>query len=198
MSLPAFNFVAHASDVVCVSIGANLLLPVAPAIMSRFFSGIEVDPDKIIANNFSEELRSYIKDDDIRRIGKRAVAIKRRQEKGENSPGLFWRVLDVVFALVGVFLLWSGWVDCPAVAKWSPLLFLPVLIAAGWPFLCYICAIVRLKGCIKYAAFRAWFGKLCDKSNVADNNTEIADFVARAKQSIAAKKNCNGRKPSAS
>ncbi len=193
MSLPAFNFAAHASDMVCASIGANLLLPVAPTIMSRFFSGIEVDPDKIIEQNFSEELRSYIKDDDIRRIGKRAVAIKRRQDKGENSPGLFWRVLDVVFASVGVFLLWSGWVDCPAVAKCTPLLFLPVLVAAGWPFLCYICAIVRLKGCIEFAALRAWFGKLCDKNNVADNDTEIADFVARAKRTIGAKKNGNGK-----
>lgn len=189
MSLPEFNFIAHVSDVVCVSIGANLLLPVAPTIMSRFFSGIEVDPDRIIEQNFSEELRSYIKDDDIRRIGKMAVAIKRRQDKGEKSPGLLWRVLDVLFALIGVFLLWSGWVDCPAVAKWAPLLFIPVLVAAGWPFLCYIYAIVHLKGCIKFAVFRAWLSKVCDKNNVADNDTEIADFVVRAKKTIAAKKN---------
>lgn len=189
MSLPEFNFIAHVSDVVCVSIGANLLLPVAPTIMSRFFSGIEVDPDRIIEQNFSEELRSYIKDDDIRRIGKMAVAIKRRQDKGEKSPGLLWRVLDVLFALIGVFLLWSGWVDCPAVAKWAPLLFIPVLVAAGWPFLCYIYAIVHLKGRIKFAVFRAWLSKVCDKNNVADNDTEIADFVVRAKKTIAAKKN---------
>lgn len=189
MSLPEFNFIAHVSDVVCVSIGANLLLPVAPTIMSRFFSGIEVDPDRIIEQNFSEELRSYIKDDDIRRIGKMAVAIKRRQDKGEKSPGLLWRVLDVLFALIGVFLLWSGWVDCPAVAKWAPLLFIPVLVAAGWPFLCYIYAIVHLKGRIKFAVFSAWLSKVCDKNNVADNDTEIADFVVRAKKTIAAKKN---------
>lgn len=193
MSLPEFNFVAHASDVVCVSIGANLLLPVAPTIMSRFFSGIEVDPDKIIEQNFSEELRSYIKDDDIRRIGKRAVMIKRRQDKGASAPGLFWRVLDVVFASIGVLLLWSGWVDRPAVAKWALLLFLPVLVAAGWPFLCYICAIVRLKGCIKFAVFRAWFGKLCDKDDIVDNDTDIANFVTRVKQAIGAKKNGNGK-----
>lgn len=203
MSFPEFDFIAHASDVVCVSIGANLLLPVAPAIMSRFFSGIEVDPDRIIEQNFSEELRSYIRDDDIRRIGKMAVAIKRRQYRGENFPGLLWRILDVMFALIGVFLLWSGWVDCPAVAKWALLLFLPVLVAAGWPFLCYIYAIVYLKGLIKFAAFRAWFtafcawftafraqfSKVCDKNNVADSDTEIADFVAKAKQAINTRKN---------
>lgn len=194
MTLPDCDFVKHASEVVCVSIGANLLLPVAPTIMGRFFSGIEVDPDKIIEQNFSEELRSYIKDGDIRRIGKSAVAIKRRQDKGYDSPGLFWRVMDVVFALIGVVLLWTGWIDHPFVARKTLWLFSPVLIAAGWPFLFYICAITRLNFWIRVAVFFAWLGKHSDKKNADKNDAEIADFVARAKQSIATKKNGKGKK----
>lgn len=192
MSFPEFNFVAHASEVVCVSIGANLLLPVAPAIMNRFFSGIEVDSDKIVEQNFGEELCAYIREEDLRRIGKRAVAIKRRQSEGKDSPGLFWRTIDVLFAMAGVFLLWSGWIDIPVVAKWGLLLFMPVAVAAGWPFFCYVCSIVCLKGLIKFAVFRAWVGKLRDKNKVSTNDKEIADFVEQAKRSIVLKKNGNG------
>ena len=192
MDFTEFNFVAHASEVVCVSIGANLLLPVAPAIMSRFFSGIEVDSDKIVEQNFSDELCAYIREENLRRIGKRAVAIKRRQSEGNDSPGLFWRFVDVLFAMAGVFLLWSGWIDIPVMAKWGLLLFMPVAVAAGWPFFCYICSIASLKGFIKFAVLRAWVGRLRDKNKVSTNDKEIAGFVEQAKRSIVLKKNGNG------
>lgn len=194
MDIPAFNFVAHASDVVCVSIGANLLLPVAPAIMSRFFSGIEVDPDKIIANNFSEDLQSYLTDDDLKNIGAKAVAISHRQQAGQNNtPGLFWRVLDVCFAAFGVFLLWSGWINDGRVAPWSPVLFLPVLVAAGWPFICYVCSIAGLKRRIFFARSRARFRKWRDrKAESSANDADITAFVDQAKQAIS-KKNGAGK-----
>lgn len=191
MDIPDFDFVSYASDVVCVSIGANLLLPVAPAIMSRFFRGIEVDPDKIVDQNFSEDIQSYLTDKDLGKIGSKAVSISRRQQLGQNDvPGLFWRVLDVGFAILGVFLLWSGWVADKCIAPWIPLLFLPVIVAAGWPFICYVCSIVGLKRQIWLARFCAWFRKWRDnKARASDSDTEIADFVAKAKQAINTRKN---------
>lgn len=190
MSFPEFDFIAHASDVVCVSIGANLLLPVAPAIMGMFFRGIEVDADKIVEQNFTEDLQFYIEDEDLKKIGKKAVSVKRKQDIGCNAPGLFWRVMDVVFAAIGLFLLWSGWIKNEHVAFWCPLLFFPALVAAGWPFLCYLVAQVWLRWYIHTARCHAKRKKKLDeRSKIVANDTEIADFVAKAKQAINTRKN---------
>ena len=188
MGWPAFNLVKHAPEVVCVAIGTNLLLPVAPAIMHRFFRGIEVDPDKIIKKNFSKDIRAYIGEKSLRKIGEHVESVRRRQAEGRDAPGLGWRVADVAFAILGVFLLWSGWIDDDLVAKFCPLLFAPPMIAAGWPFLCFLCALVRFRSCIRIAKLRAqatkvvlgWLGATTGDSN-------ITDFVVQAKEAIAGK-----------
>ena len=108
-------------------------------------------------------------------------------------PGLFWRVLDVCFAAFGVFLLWSGWIKDNRVAPWGLVLFLPVLIAAGWPFICYVCSIAGLKRRILFARIRAWFRKWRDRKAAASaNDADISAFVDQAKQAIS-KKHDNGK-----
>lgn len=187
MHLPAFDLTRHASEVVCVAIGINLLLPVAPAIARRFFDGIDVDPDKIIGKKFRADLQDFLDEKDIQKIGVCAVSIMHRQSKRDASPGLAWRILDVLFACIGVFLLWSGWIDNPCVAKFCALLFIPPLVAAGWPFACFLCAFLRLNFHVAMASFHAWRKKrrIGRKKNVDATGAEIDDFVEKAKAAIA-------------
>ena len=148
MGLPAIDCVACASEVVCVSIGTNLLLPVAPSIMGRFLKGIEVDPATIIKKRFAD-VKKHIDDADLRKIGEIASAITSRKDRCNETPGLGWRLLDIGFAAVGVFLLWSGWAKDKTIAAWHPLLFLPAAIAAGYPFACFLSALGRMNLAIR-------------------------------------------------
>lgn len=188
MDWPAFDFASHASEVVCVAIGTNLLLPVAPEIMFRFFRGIETNPDKIIGRNFSEDIQSYLDDKDLQKIGETAVSIRHRQTKEKDAPGLGWRVADVVFAVLGVFLLWSGLIDNTWVALLCPLLFAPAVIATGWPFACFAWSLARLNWRISKARRHATRKmKRLTKRRGATADVEIDDFVSKAKQAISEK-----------
>ena len=143
--MPEFDPAANAANLVCVSIGANLLLPVAPSIMSRFFKGIEIDGEKIVTENFND-VRKYVCEEDVAEIGTLASSVERRREDCTNDPGLAWRIIDVVFAVLGILILWSGWTKDETIAKWvCPFLFLPLVLAAGHPFLVFLSILIRLK-----------------------------------------------------
>ena len=187
MGLPPFDFSAHASDVVCVAIGVDLLLPIAPAIMGRFLSGIKLDPKEIVRDKFGG-LSKFLDDDDLTDLGKIVVQINRDKCKCQSSPGLGWRIFDVAFAIAGIFLLWSGWIDDKAIAKWSSILFLPAVLAVCYPLFCVIISIAKFNWSVFWARCHA-------KSNMKrelaktkrSEDSDVSGFVEQVKAEIASR-----------
>ena len=184
-ALPAFDPTKHAADVVCVSIGANLLLPAAPAILDRLLGRIEVNPEKIARRNF-QSLGRFVLDADLEKIARRVNRIKTVQKRCQEAPGLVWRVSEFVAACAGVFLLWAGWVDDPRVAPYSGLLLVPAVFAVVRPFLCYAGQRVLLWLCVKWIVFKAFVSMLRD-GGVKPKDEEddsIAGFVSAVRGEI--------------
>ena len=184
MGLPEIDCTKCASEMVCVAIGTNLLLPVAPSIMGRFLNGIEVDPEAIIKKKFSD-VKKHIDDSDLRKIGKIAASIDSRKDQCSKAPGLRWRLLDIGFAALGVFLLWSGWAKDNDFAAWLPLLFLPAAFAAGYPFACFLLALGHMKLAINWARWKAKRRKAkAAKAKNASDDVKISTFIAKARAAI--------------
>lgn len=182
--MPQVDHVANAANLVCVAIGANLLLPVAPSIMGRFFDGIEIDADKIVTNKFGD-VRKYVCEDDIADIGTIASSVKRRREACQKNPGLLWRIVDVLFAVAGIVLLWLGWTKDETVAAWCPILFLPLLIAAGYPFTCFVCTLIRLKWNIFWTRRHAISKMKAEKKKKDQSEDKFREaFINQAKTAL--------------
>lgn len=123
------DFSAHASEVVCVAIGANLLFPAAPSLLSRFLSNLETEPDRVLRDVLGPTLKAEQHDiAEIADAGKRIAGIRTRC----LHPGLAGSLADCTAAVLGVLLLWTGLVD--ALGGWNILLFAPCLyaVAAAW------------------------------------------------------------------
>ena len=182
--MPQVDHVANAANLVCVAIGANLLLPVAPSIMGRFFDGIEIDADKIVTNKFGD-VRKYVCEDDIADIRTIASSVKRRREACQKNPGLLWRIVDVLFAVAGIVLLWLGWTKDETVAAWCPILFLPLLIAAGYPFTCFVCTLIRLKWNIFWTRRHAISKMKAEKKKKDQSEDKFREaFINQAKTAL--------------
>lgn len=123
------DFSAHASEVVCVAIGANFLFPVAPSLLSRFLSNLETEPDRVLRDILGPAQKAEQHDiAEIAEAGKRIAEIRSRC----LHPGFAGSLADCAAAVVGVLLLWTGLVD--ALGGWNILLFAPCLhaVAAAW------------------------------------------------------------------
>lgn len=185
--MPDFCFTKHASEVVCVSIGANLLLPIASTILSNLLSGIKTDPTAIVQENFTnQKLFKFITDSDLKKIGKRAAKIDFLRESCKNKQGLWSLVFEFVAAFVGLFLLWSGWVDDENIAPYCGLLCLPPVFEVVPPFMRYLWLRFRLYLCVKCivltARFRGWMESRSQRKSESEDNIE--KFVADARNEI--------------
>lgn len=143
---PDFDLSSHASEVVCVSIGANLLLPAAPSILSKLLVGIDTNPKHIVSRTLVKNtgLTDYVMCKDFETIGRLASNINSIRERCDRMPGLVWKTIDFMSAFLGFFLLWSGWVGDPHVSKWCGLLILPSVFAVLRPFVIYLFFRLRL------------------------------------------------------
>ena len=86
-------------------------------------------------------------------------------------------------AVLGVFLLWSNWIEQPMIAAWCPLLFLPVVIAVAWPYGCYVWLRWPLSKAIKASLKNAKEAKRkCESERVVNNDEYIVGFVEEARR----------------
>lgn len=124
-----FNTAKHASDVICVSIGLNLLFPFIPKVAQALLADIVTDPKEIVKNHFLNP--KTVSEDDLRRIGEVARAIDRARaaRKNHNAPPNWLRGLYIAFVFVGIFLLWSGYVD--DFNGWCAILLAPPVIVVA-------------------------------------------------------------------
>lgn len=136
MDWPDFDFVKHASEVVCVAIGANLLLPIVPSILRNMMSSIETDPEKIAKTKF-KDLIEYISEDDLKHVGKVAKTVQAKIEECRCGQGWGWKTAELATAAFGVFMLWSNWIKEPFMAKWCIVLFLPPIAVVAIAYACY-------------------------------------------------------------
>lgn len=106
-----FDTAKYASDVVCVSIGLNLLFPFVPKVSQVLLADIVTDPKEIVRGRFSKQ--ETVSEEDLRKIGEVARKINRAREAyhNRNAPPIWLRIVYTVFVLAGIFLLWSGYVD---------------------------------------------------------------------------------------
>ncbi len=118
------NFSACSKEVVCVSIGANLLLPIAHRFTRCLLDAIETDVERIIKSHLNKDI-GFCTDADLQVIGTCAELIKAENIDCAKKAGLGWRVFDVAGATVGVLFLWTGLAS--EIGGYSILLFLPVL-----------------------------------------------------------------------
>ena len=126
---PWFDFGKHASELVCVAVGMNLLFPAAPSFYKRFLKNVETDPAKIYRDNFAM-FKGDLTSDEARRIGIKAKAVDDR--RNAESGHWVWITLELSAVVLGCLSLWCGIVD--KIGGWSVVLFLPVvlLIVCTW------------------------------------------------------------------
>lgn len=130
-----FGFETHASELVCVAIGANLLFPAAPSLLARFLSGIETEPEKALGSVLAPSQKAEPHDiAEIADAGKRVAEIRSRCLR----VGFAASVVDLVAAVLGILLLWTGLVD--GIGAWSILLFAPCVYAI-------VAAAIRYRPC---------------------------------------------------
>lgn len=176
------NCIKHASEVVCVAIGANLLLPVAPNILKKYLEYVDTSASNIIKTKFVG-LTDYLSDDDFKAM---AIACKKVDDcrKRCNCPqGMKWCYAELITVPVGVFLLWSNWIENPTIATWCPLLFLPVVLAVLCPYGCYVYFRRQLSRVVKTTLKNANKAKREQESeNALNNNDFIVSFVEEARQ----------------
>lgn len=178
--LPEINCVRHASEVVCVSIGANLLLPMAPGILRRFLEDIETDPGKIVQTEFAG-VADCLCEKDLKAIGVACQKVEKRKSECACASGRYWRYSEVLSAFIGVFILWSNWIEIPCIAAWCPILLMPAVVAVAWPCLCYNWHLFRLQRAIKKAFRHARKQKRQqNKEREIDNDEYINQFVTNA------------------
>ncbi|MBE6395571.1 MAG: hypothetical protein E7046_01025 [Lentisphaerae bacterium] len=120
---PGINTAQHVSEVVSIAIGLNLLLPVASSFLKCLLDGIEIEPSKIIENDFNGRCPTP---EDLTKI---AVAAQEIELERSKCCPLSWRwwTADCIFAIVGILLLLFGWVD--SIGFHCLWLFTPVVAA---------------------------------------------------------------------
>ena len=182
-SWPRTNFAAHACDVVGVSIAVNLLLPVAPVIMRFLLRTINVNANDIISKSFKKDIRCYISDNDLTKIAYKSLSIANRRKFVKKTPNLFWRTVDVLFAMIGLLIMWSGWCDDERIAPWCILLLLPSFFAAILPFSRYVWDVISLKWLIFITWLHAYIRKILSVRAEKKNSERKAaeEFVKQAK-----------------
>lgn len=126
-----FNFGSHASELVCVAVGMNLLFPAAPSFYRRFLKNVETDPKKLYRQHFVV-FKGDLTTEEAKRIGIKAKAVddKRCAECGN----WVWTTLELSAVVFGCLSLWCGLVD--KIGGWSILLFLPVVSMIAWTWVC--------------------------------------------------------------
>lgn len=180
--MPPMNFINHASEVVCVAIGANLLLPVAPSILKKYLDCVDTSASNIIKTKF-KGVADFLHDEDFKLIGVACKKVEDRRSRCNCKPGLKWYAAEILMAVLGVFLLWSNWVEQPIIAAWCPLLFLPVVFAVAWPYGCYAWLRWPLSRAIRISLKNAREAKRrCESERAVNNDDYIVDFVEEARQ----------------
>ena len=179
--MPPINSVNHAAEVVCVAIGVNLLLPVAPNILKKYLEYIDTSASSIVKTRFAG-VAEYLSDNDFKAIAVACKEVEERRKSCSRTPGTAWCFAEIFMVVVGVFLLWSNWIEQPTVAKWCPLLFLPSVFAVTDPIFCYLKIRRPLSKAIKAALRNAEEAKRKRDSENAGNDEYIVGFVDEARQ----------------
>ena len=128
MDIPSWiNFGKHASELVCVAIGVNLLFPAAPSFYKRFLKNVETNPQKLYRLHFGM-FKGDLTAEEAKSIGEVAKPIEERRclECGH----WIWTVLEIVAVMFGCASLWCGLVD--KLGGWVIALFVPVIMLMMW------------------------------------------------------------------
>lgn len=129
-----FNYTAKAPELVCVAIGVNLLFPATPVILNKLLQNLTTNTDIV----FRELLGNitFLRERDIQELRDLSDQISKERSRCAVN-WVSWPITDVVFAIIGVLLLWTGFVDF--VGGWCILLFIPATVAAIQAFLRLTC-----------------------------------------------------------
>lgn len=152
----------------------------APSILHKFLDEIVTDPKEIVRTNFAGVAKCLC-EKDMKAIGVACSNVEKKKLECGCKSGRWWRIFEIIFAIIGVILLWRDWICIPWVAKWSLVLFLPVGIAIGWPYICYRRHFKPLQKAINTALTNARKQKKQqDLEREIDNDEYINQFVTNA------------------
>lgn len=162
------NFDQCVAEVVSVSIGVNLLLPAASKILKPLADAFDASPQRAILKFFRKD-REYCSDYDLQAFGICQQIIDEDKKKYTINR-LRWQLLELVFAVAGILLLWTGLAK--KLGWMSILLFIPAAIVccvSAWIFLSWTLRVFVTILCVKW--FVRMRRELADRANTVRGKT---------------------------